>query len=79
MKHMTKRILAILLAALMLGTAVACTGSGDPADTNGDTNASTDKPATDDPAKEGCSSAIGMSAVAVLAAASAFAALKKKD
>ena len=30
MKHMTKRILAILLAALMLRAAVACTGSGDP-------------------------------------------------
>jgi hypothetical protein len=63
----------------MLGTAVACTGSDDPADTDDDTNASTDEPATEDPAKEGCGSAIGMSAVAVLAAASAFAALKKKD
>ena len=63
----------------MLGTAVACTGSDDPADTDDDTNASTDEPATDDPAKEGCGSVIGMSAVAVLTAASAFVALKKKD
>jgi hypothetical protein len=57
-KNTTKRILAILLAALMLGTAAACTGNGDPADTDDDTNASTDEPATDDPAKEGCGSAI---------------------
>ena len=54
-------------------------GETNPADTNDDTNASTDKPTTDDPAKEGCGSVIGMSAVAVLAAASAFVALKKKD
>ena len=54
-------------------------GETNPADTNDDTNASTDKPTTDDPAKEGCGSVIGMSAAAVLAAASAFVALKKKD
>ena len=39
----------------------------------------TNAPDTDAPAKEGCGSVIGMSAVAVLAAASAFVALKKKD
>jgi hypothetical protein len=51
-----------------------------PVDTNGaDTNAATDEPTTDEPAKKGCGSVIGMSAVAVLAAASAFVALKKKD
>ena len=47
MKHMTKRILAILLAALMLGTAVACTGSGDPADTDESVSEDTTRTTTD--------------------------------
>ena len=34
---------------------------------------------TDDPAKKGCGSVIGMSAVAVMSAAATFVALKKKD
>jgi hypothetical protein len=44
---MTKRILAILLAALMLGTAVACTGSDGPADTDESADAGTTRTATD--------------------------------
>lgn len=51
-----------------------------------DTAATTNAPAVSDktdeteaPAKSGCGSVIGMSAVAVLAAASAFVALKKKE
>ena len=47
MKHITQRIFAALLAALMLLTAAACTGDPTPADTtvgseNGDTTAPTD-------------------------------------
>ena len=49
------------------------------ADTNADTSASNVTEATTDPAISGCTSAIGMSAVALLAAAAAFVALKKKE
>jgi len=50
--------------------------------TDAPTEAPTDAPATDaptEPAEGGCGSVIGFSAIAVLAAAAAAVALKKKD
>ena len=47
MKNTTKRILAGLLAALMLGTAVACTGNDDPADTDESVGSDTTQTVTD--------------------------------
>ena len=49
MKTASKRLSALLLALLMLISAAACTGSGDPADTTGaDTSANTTAEVTTD-------------------------------
>ena len=52
MKNTAKRMLAILLAAIMLGTAASCTGSGNPADTTDTAGSDSTQAVTDETATE---------------------------
>ena len=74
-----KKILALLLALVMVMSLAACGSSEAPA-TEAPEAPATDAPATEAPTTEaegGCGSVIGFSVIAVLAAAAAAVALKK--
>ena len=73
-----KKILAMLLALVMVLSLAACGGEKAPEAPKAE-EPKAEEPAATEPAKKGCGSVIGFSAVAIMAAAAAAVALKKKD